>query len=304
MTEATFTVFLVDDDAGVLKALSRVLRARGYEIQPFTSSQAFLAVHDVSIPGCAVFDVSMPDLDGLQLQQALTAGGSLRPVIFLTGKGDIPTSVRAMRAGAIDFLTKPVNDADLLAAIARAREGGCRNPPLQRRAGIDQCPACHPDAAGARSHDRHVVAGRLNKQIAGDLGTVEKTIKVHRGRVMEKWACARSPILCASRSARAYGPMVALTGGCCPKGQLDIPVASPQNRGMSQSARRIAIVDDDASVLKASSRLLGTRSFVPEQSDVSARAFLELCCPTATPECLIVDLQMPDMTGLELQLDT
>lgn len=185
MTKAVFTIFLVDDDAGVLKALSRLLRARGYEIQPFTSSQAFLAVHDVSIPGCAVLDVAMPDLDGLQLQQALTAGGSQRPVIFLTGKGDIPTSVRAMRAGAIDFLTKPVNDADLLAAIARAEkeDAGTRHANAELE-------SIHARLAILTPRERevmaHVVAGRLNKQIAGDLGTVEKTIKVHRGRVMEK----------------------------------------------------------------------------------------------------------------------
>src|SRR4051812_5169237 len=103
MTDSVFTVFLVDDDARVLKALARLLQTRGFEVRPFTSPQAFLADHDASVPGCAVLDVSMPDLDGLALQQALTAGGSQRPVIFLTGKGDIPTGVRAMRAGAIDF---------------------------------------------------------------------------------------------------------------------------------------------------------------------------------------------------------
>src|SRR5260370_8210773 len=129
MTDNTFTVFLVDDDAGVLKALSRLLRARGYEIRSFTSPQAFLADHDASIPGCALFDVSMPDLDGLELQQALTAGGSQRPVIFLTGKGNIPTSVRAIRAGAIDFLTKPVSDAALLGAIPPAQHEDAQ-PPL------------------------------------------------------------------------------------------------------------------------------------------------------------------------------
>jgi FixJ family two-component response regulator len=185
MTDIAFTIFLVDDDAGLLKALSRLLRARGYEVEPFTSPQAFLADHDASIPGCAVFDVSMPGLDGLQLQQALTAGGSQRPVIFLTGKGDIPTSVRAMRAGAIDFLTKPINDADLLAAIARAE----KEDAAARHANAER------DSINARfailtPRERevmiHVIAGRLNKQIAGDLGTVEKTIKVHRGRVMEK----------------------------------------------------------------------------------------------------------------------
>jgi FixJ family two-component response regulator len=185
MTDAALTVFLVDDDAGVLKGLSRLLRARGYDVQAFSSSQAFLAGHDALIPGCAVLDVSMPGLDGLELQQALSSGGSQRPVIFLTGKGDIPTSVRAMRAGAIDFLTKPVDDDDLLAAIARA----VKHDADTRHASAEL------DSINARfailtPRERevmtHVIAGRLNKQIAGDLGTVEKTIKVHRGRVMEK----------------------------------------------------------------------------------------------------------------------
>ena len=185
MTDNTFTVFLVDDDAGVLKALSRLLRARSYEIRSFTSPQAFLADHDASIPGCAVFDVSMPDLDGLELQQALTAGGSQRPVIFLTGKGNIPTSVRAMRAGAIDFLTKPVSDADLLGAIARAEKEDVRT-----RLANTELDSINARFAVLTPRERevmtHVVAGRLNKQIAGDLGTVEKTIKVHRGRMMDK----------------------------------------------------------------------------------------------------------------------
>ena len=184
MTDAVFTVFLVDDDAGVMKALSRLLRARGFEVQAFTSPQVFLAGHDVSIPGCAVFDVSMPDLDGLELQQALTAGGSQRPIIFLT-KGDIPTSVRAMRAGAIDFLTKPVSDADLLAAIARAEKADAET--RRTSAELDSINARFAVLTPReREVMTHVIAGRLNKQIAGDLGTTEKTIKVHRGRVMEK----------------------------------------------------------------------------------------------------------------------
>ena len=185
MTDSMFTVFLVDDDAGVLKALSRLLQARGYDIQAFTSSQAFLANHDASLPGCAVLDVSMPDLDGLELQQALTAGGSQRPVIFLTGAGDIPTSVRAMRAGAVDFLTKPVDSDDLLAAIAHAEKQDAET----RSAIADQNSVNARFAIlTPREHEvmTHVIAGRLNKQIAGDLGTVEKTVKVHRGRVMNK----------------------------------------------------------------------------------------------------------------------
>ena len=103
-----FTVYLVDDDPGVLKSLSRLLRAKGYDVKPYSSPQVFLEEHDEAIPGCAILDVSMPDLDGLEIQDVLTAAsGSHRPVVFVTGKGDIPTSVRAMKAGAIDFLTKP-----------------------------------------------------------------------------------------------------------------------------------------------------------------------------------------------------
>lgn len=180
-----FTVFLVDDDERIVKALSRLLRAKGYGTQAFTSPQDFLARHDATVPGCAVLDVAMPGLDGLVLQQVLTGGGEQRPIIFLTGKGDIPTSVRAMKAGAIDFLTKPVKEADLLQAIARAEE--LDNKARQSRVELADIKA---KIATLTPRERevlsHVVAGRLNKQIAGDLGTVEKTIKVHRGRVMEK----------------------------------------------------------------------------------------------------------------------
>jgi len=180
-----FTVFLVDDDAGVLKALSWLLRARGYDTQSFTSPQEFLAGHDATKPGCAVLDVSMPGLDGLELQQALAAGGCARPVIFLTGRGDIPTSVRAMRAGAIDFLTKPVTDDDLLAAIARAEKEDAET----RQADTElQSIAARIALLTPREREvmTHVIAGKLNKQIAADLGSAEKTVKVHRSRVMEK----------------------------------------------------------------------------------------------------------------------
>src|SRR5215467_9216875 len=185
MTDDGFTVFLVDDDADVLKALTRLLRASGYDSREFASSKDFLREHDASMPGCAVFDVAMPDLDGLALQQALAAKGIERPVIFLTGRGDIPTTVRAMKAGAVDFLTKPVDADALLAAIGRARERDARE--REARAQMDSFLA---KLARLTPRERevlgHVVAGRLNKQIAYDLGTVEKTIKVHRRRMMEK----------------------------------------------------------------------------------------------------------------------
>ena len=180
-----FAVYLVDDDRRVLKALSLLLRARGYDARPFSSSQDFLAKHDTAVPGCAILDLSIPDLDGLALQEALAAGGVKRPIIFLTGKGNIPVSVRAMKAGAIDFLTKPVRKNDLFEAISRAEQVDS-----QSRLASTELAAVKSRIASLTPRERevlsHVVAGRLNKQIAGDLGTVEKTIKFHRGRMMQK----------------------------------------------------------------------------------------------------------------------
>src|SRR5215471_18968113 len=180
-----FTVFLVDDDAGVLKALSRLLHTKGYETCAFTSAQEFLEEHDPARPGCAIFDISMPGLDGLALQQIFKTGGHQRPVIFLTGKGDIPKTVQAMKAGAIDFLTKTVKDVVLLDAVARAEAADARV-----RQGLAELTVIEAKIASLTPRERevlsHVIAGRLNKQIAADFGTVEKTVKVHRGRMMEK----------------------------------------------------------------------------------------------------------------------
>jgi len=180
-----FTVYLVDDDVRVLKALSRLLRANGYESRSFTDPRAFLDSHDPEVPGCAVLDLSMPGLDGITLQQALSVAGRQLPIVFLTGQADVPASVQAMKAGAIDFLIKPVNQNDLLEALHRAEEVDGRD----RRAQAELA-AINARIATLTPREREVltqvVAGRLNKQIAGDLGTVEKTIKVHRGRMMEK----------------------------------------------------------------------------------------------------------------------
>lgn len=184
--EPMFTVFIVDDDAGVVKGLARLLRANEYDVQTFTSPEEFLSRHDAALPGCALLDVSMPGIDGLELQRALSAAtGSHRPIVFLTGKGDVPTSVQAMKAGAVDFLTKPADDKAILAAIARAkREDDKARCDFAERAAIGRRVA----ALTPREREvlEHVVTGRLNKQIAGDLGTVEKTIKVHRSRMMAK----------------------------------------------------------------------------------------------------------------------
>jgi FixJ family two-component response regulator len=181
-----FTVYLVDDDPGILRALSRLLQAKGYDVRPYCSPQVFLEEHDGAIPGCAVLDVAMPDLDGLEIQSVLTAAsGSHRPIVFLTGKGDVPTSVRAMKAGAIDFLTKPVKDQDLFDAVSRAESVDAESRRLHFELELMQAKV-RTLTPREREVLTHVVAGRLNKQIAGDLGTVEKTIKVHRSRMMEK----------------------------------------------------------------------------------------------------------------------
>ena len=187
MTDARSTIFLVDDDEAVLRALRRLLGTAGYEVRSYTSPLRFLAEHDPAAPGCAVLDLSMPDVDGLSIQAALSADSGMRPVIFLTGMGDIPTSVRAMRAGAVDFLTKPVQANDLLAAIARAV--ALDRDRRRSRSDIAEV-AARLGTLTPREREvlLLVVAGRLNKQIAHELGTSIKTIKVHRARVMAKMA--------------------------------------------------------------------------------------------------------------------
>lgn len=185
MSTAGPTVFVVDDDASVLKAIGRLLRLAGYDARTFSSAQDFLAAHDQNVPGCAIFDLMMPDINGLQLQEKLANDGAIRPVVFLTGNGDIPSSVQAMKRGAVDFLTKPIHRDRLLSAVTHALELDMIN---RREDDSRKSIACKLAKLTPREREvlTHVVAGRLNKQIAADLGTVEKTIKVHRGRVMAK----------------------------------------------------------------------------------------------------------------------
>jgi len=185
MGTAGFSVFLIDDDPGVLKALTRLLQTAGYKTKAFSSSEAFLDEHDPSVPGCAVLDLTMPGLDGLEVQQKLAGKATRRPIVFLTGHGNVPVSVRAMKAGAVDFLLKPVNRDDLLEAVERAAalDKVTRRVDAELRAIYALLEKLTPRE---REVLTHVIAGRLNKQIAADLGTVEKTIKVHRSRMMAK----------------------------------------------------------------------------------------------------------------------
>ena len=185
MNDPLRQIYLVDDDPDLLIALSRLLRSAGYEAITFTSAKAFMESYSPDAPGCLVLDISMPGITGLELQQWLVQSNSPLPVIFLTGRGDIPASVRAMKQGAVDFLTKPVNDIDLLKAIREASRRERRT-----RVARAQAEAVRAKLRNLTPRERQVlervVAGCLNKQIAGELGTVEKTIKVHRSRVMRK----------------------------------------------------------------------------------------------------------------------
>lgn len=185
MSNTASTVFVVDDDPAVLKSLSRLLRSAQLNVATFASAQEFLEQHDPRAPGCLVLDVSMPGLNGLELQESLSTKGSAIPIIFLTGHGDVPTSVRAMKHGALDFLSKPVNDEGLLNAVHTALEKD--RIAQEARAQVDAIRE-RVAALTPREHEVliHVVSGQLNKQIASDLGAAEKTIKIHRARVMEK----------------------------------------------------------------------------------------------------------------------
>jgi len=178
-------VFLVDDDAQVLRAHARLLREHGLATATFESAEAFLADHDASLPGCLVLDVNLPGLNGLALQRRLAERRSSRPIVFLTGHGDIPMSVQAIKAGATDFLTKPVPGATLLAAVrdalahdARPRQAASADVALLQR------------AASLTAREREVLQlladGKLNKQIAGELDISEATVKFHRSRLMER----------------------------------------------------------------------------------------------------------------------
>ena len=185
MNSSTPVVFLVDDDVLVLKVVGCLLRAAGFKVAAFASALEFLAAYDPAVPGCLVLDMAMPGLSGLELQQALTTCGSELPIIFHSGRADVTMCAQAFKCGAADFLTKPAPHAELVAAVHRALENN--RSVRQARAEVDDIRA---RTATLTPREREVLAyvikGYLNKQTAAALGTVEKTIKVHRGRMMEK----------------------------------------------------------------------------------------------------------------------
>jgi FixJ family two-component response regulator len=179
------TVFLVDDEPSVLKAIARLVRAAGFKVETFRSPQEFLEGYDPSRTGCLVLDVAMPGLNGLDLQEALCSKAIELPIVFLTARGDIPMSVKAMKRGAVDFLQKPANDEELLKAI---QDGIDRDAAARQERG--QLLGIQQRLATLTPREKevfaHIISGKPNKQVAAALGVVEKTIKVHRGRVMTK----------------------------------------------------------------------------------------------------------------------
>jgi FixJ family two-component response regulator len=185
MSEPKATVYVVDDDPSVRAAVKRLIESTGLPVQAFATAREFLNSKRPDTPGCLILDVCLPGLTGLDLQRELTAEGLHLPVIFLTGHGDIPMTVQALKAGAVEFLTKPFRNQDLLQAVGQAVEQDCTA--RQQRAKLAQLRERY-DRLTAREHDvlELVVSGMLNKQIARELGTSEVTVKRHRGQMMEK----------------------------------------------------------------------------------------------------------------------
>ena len=185
MTSDSATVFIVDDDQSVRTALARLMRSAGLHAETFASAKEFLEREHRDGPGCMVLDLSMPGSTGLELQQDMAAADIDLPIVFLTGHGNVPSSVKALKSGAVDFLEKPVDEDRLLSAIKDAVEQD-----IQTRRDRDKLSEIQGRVARLTRRElqvfRLVVQGKLNKQAAGELGMSEKTVKVHRARVMQK----------------------------------------------------------------------------------------------------------------------
>jgi len=183
--EPEAVVAIVDDDPSVRRGLQRLIRSAGWKAEPFTSAQEFLERCQTDAPSCLVLDLQLPGLNGLDLQKRLAEAGLEIPIVFLTGHGNIPASVQAMKAGAVEFLTKPIDEQDLFRAIQEAIE---RDQQIrQQHAGIRELRDRY-ETLTAREQEvmQHVISGMLNKQIAAELSITEDTVKFHRGHLMRK----------------------------------------------------------------------------------------------------------------------
>ena len=185
MTIADSIVYIIDDDMSMLKAIGRLLESEDYSVEMFTGAREFLARAPHTGPSCVILDLNLPGLNGLELQRALAERGLGEQIIFITGGASVPTCVEAMKAGAVDYLSKPFRDEDLLCALAQALTRSSEQwlQSSQRKKVCESLATLTPRELDVL---KLVIAGMLNKQIASQLGTTEATIKVHRGRVMEK----------------------------------------------------------------------------------------------------------------------
>jgi FixJ family two-component response regulator len=179
------TVFVLDDDESIVAAVCRLLKAEGFRTRGWTSARKFLAEHDPGAPGCLLTDLSMPEMNGLELQRTLTAAGCERPVVFITGKGDMTTTVEGMRAGALTFLPKPIQGVELVAAV---REALAADAAMRASRATRQRTLALLDSLTRRERQvvELIVQGLPSKQIAAQLGIAENTVKVHRDRLMHK----------------------------------------------------------------------------------------------------------------------
>jgi len=183
------TVFVVDDDPAVLKAITRLLQSSGHAVAPFSSPEEFLEGYDPARTGCLLLDLAMPGINGLDLQRRMLHDGGCPAIVFISGEGDVPSVAQAMKAGAVDFLAKPFDDVQLLEAVDLAiRQSNALRQAIEERRQVERC--LNSLTTRERQVFEHVISGQLNKLIATDLGTVEKTVKVHRARVMQKMGAA------------------------------------------------------------------------------------------------------------------
>jgi|SRR5208283_4371625 len=216
MDRAPATVFIVDDAREIRMALRHLLEVAGYQVRAFESAERFLEEQDCEVPGCLLLDIGMPGMSGIDLQCALVGSTRARPVIFLTGHGDIQTSVQAMKRGAVDFLTKPIDGARLLSAVDQAIR---LDVAARRERAI--CETIQQSLQLLTRRERRVmelvICGRLNKQIGVELGIHEKTVKVHRMRVMKKMGV---------RSVAALVQLVARAGIQAELSNTDEPASS------------------------------------------------------------------------------
>lgn len=262
MLKSRFIVYLVEDHHDALKGLKLFLTVLGFEAQIFSSAEAFLADRDPSLPSCVILDAFLPEYDGLAVQEALADAGNGCPVIFLANTSDVPTSVRAIKAGAVDFLIRPIHQAALLHALTEAQA----IDRLTRQLRDEQMEICgHLAQLTPREREvlAHVVNGRLNKQIAGDLGAAEKTIKVHRGRVMKKMGVHHIADLVRlmerAAAVPSYRPLSMLMPA--PKTVPEVRKAKPAWESSCDMRRRIGKQESD----------VAPREIAPRNADADTR---------------------------------